>query len=418
MITINDNIITDDPNVAFELGKLISKTDGEVADETRRVHETHARLVIEKVIGEEASKESGRKLAHRVIGRRRTCRSRGSSEGAGITPEVPDEPKSSFVAKAKHDVVIDWGSEEESNRSDENVDDIPWVSTSDEEEKGDDDDDRSIDIEETDDERTNSDNGDQAMTDMKKNVAEKTEELQGDEEKAEEAQDDDDQDQKDKADDDIIRTLFTMSQKEKPEVLKSSSSHSLSSNYGNQFLNLSSDASLVGTIKETTDAEINYLLDVQIQQEIPSVLSAPLFDVLVSVIPPLTTTTTTPLTTTPIPTPPIINKDEDPSAGSDQGKKKRKQGDKFESSKKSSTSKESTKGKTLPKTSKTRKSVHAKDIVEEATHEVAMDVEEPTQENAKNNADQPQIKDALKTSKIPNKDWFKQPPRPPTPDPE
>ncbi|GKD79749.1 hypothetical protein Tco_1342370, partial [Tanacetum coccineum] len=120
IITINDNIITDDPNVAFELGKLISKTDGEVADETRRVHETHACLVTEKVI-----------------------------------------------AKAKHDVVIDWGSEEESNKSDENVDDIPWVSTSDEEEKGDDDDDddMSIDIEENDDERTDSNNGDQAMTD-------------------------------------------------------------------------------------------------------------------------------------------------------------------------------------------------------------------------------------------------------------
>ncbi|GKE72586.1 hypothetical protein Tco_1534627, partial [Tanacetum coccineum] len=125
-------------------------------------------------------------------------------------------------------------------------------------------------------------------------------------EQAEEAQDDDDQDQKDQADDDIIGTLVTMSQKEKPEVPRSSSSRSLLSNYGNQFLNLSSDASLVGTIKETTDAEINSLLDVQIQQEITYVLSALLLDVLVSVIPPLTTTTTTPLNT-PLPTPPIIS---------------------------------------------------------------------------------------------------------------
>ncbi|GJT70111.1 hypothetical protein Tco_1029397 [Tanacetum coccineum] len=299
-----------------------------------------------------------------------------------------------------------------------------------------------------------------------------------------------------------------MSQKEKPEVPRSSSSRSLLSNYGNQFLNLSSDASLVGTIKETTDAEINSLLDVQIQQEITYVLSALLLDVLVSVIPPLTTTTTTPLTTplttTPIPTPPIIStittstptvpdllplvvqrvstlekevkelkqvdhstailasvrsqvpsvvdeylgstlgdmlqkvlqkhtkeliqqfpqtsaseimkvkqeqaakekvpkfsstpfdqqaneehkqkdilfkmmmssklkrrhedKDEDPYVGSDQGKKKRKQGDKSESSKKSSTSKESSKGKTPPKTSKSGKSIHAEETVEEATH--------------------------------------------------
>ncbi|GJV93692.1 hypothetical protein Tco_1541505 [Tanacetum coccineum] len=57
---------------------------------------------------------------------------------------------------------------------------------------------------------------------------------------------------------------------------------------------------LVGIIKEPTYIEINFLLDVQIQQEIPSVLSVPLLDVLVSVIPPQTSTTSIP---TPIPTP-------------------------------------------------------------------------------------------------------------------
>ncbi|GKF03226.1 hypothetical protein Tco_0030149 [Tanacetum coccineum] len=72
IITIDDNIITDDPDVAFELGKSISKTDAEIADETRRVHETHARLVTEKATSEEASEESGGELAHRVTGRRRT----------------------------------------------------------------------------------------------------------------------------------------------------------------------------------------------------------------------------------------------------------------------------------------------------------------------------------------------------------
>ncbi|GJW53248.1 hypothetical protein Tco_0097333 [Tanacetum coccineum] len=106
------------------------------------------------------------------------------------------------------------------------------------------------------------------------------------------------------------RILITMSQKEKPELPRSSSSRSLSLNYGNQFLNLSFASSFVGTIKETTKAEINSLLDVQIQQEILFDLLAPLLDVLVSVIPPQTTTTSTPLTTplnTPLPTPPIIS---------------------------------------------------------------------------------------------------------------
>nr|GEU30568.1 retrovirus-related Pol polyprotein from transposon TNT 1-94 [Tanacetum cinerariifolium] len=381
----------------------------------RRVHDTHARLVTKKAT---SGKESDGELAHRVTGRRRP-RGVTISDTSTVLKKTPtykpQKLKGIQVMITKEKFAADTkkatkGFEEESDKFYENVDDIPWVSTSDEEEKCDDDD-RSINIEETNDERTYSDNGDQAMTDMEKN-------------------------------------------KEKPKVSRSSSSHSLSLNYGNQFLNLSSDAFLVGTIKETTDAEINFLLDVQIQQEIPSVLLALLLDVLVSVIPPLTTTPLTiPLTNTPIPTPPIIttattttptvdhyttvlasvrsqvpsvvnehqshkalydallesifmdennmdrlivdpaslskrrheDKDEDHSAGSDQGKKKRKEGDKSESLKKSSTSKESSNCKNPPKISKTGKYVHAEEAVEEATHEVAIDVEEPTQENAENN---------------------------------
>ncbi|GJT69446.1 hypothetical protein Tco_1028732, partial [Tanacetum coccineum] len=130
-------------------------------------------------------------------------------------------------------------------------------------------------IEETDDERMKSDNDDQVMIDAPKHDTDKTKEEEGDEEQAKEDQDDDDQDQEDQADDDIIGTLVNMSQKEKAEVPRSSSSR---------------------TIKETTDAEINFLLDLHIQQEVPSVLSAPLLDVLVSVIHPQPTTTIIPLT--------------------------------------------------------------------------------------------------------------------------
>ncbi|GJU01125.1 hypothetical protein Tco_1111463 [Tanacetum coccineum] len=131
-------------------------------------------------------------------------------------------------------------------------------------------------IEEIDDERMKSDNDDQVMINAPKHDTDKTKEEEGDEEQAKEDQDDDDQDQEDQADDDIIGTLVNMSQKEKAEVPRSSSSRC--------------------TIKETTDAEINFLLDLHIQQEIPSVLSAPLLDVLVSVIHPQPTTTTIPLT--------------------------------------------------------------------------------------------------------------------------
>ncbi|GKD98196.1 hypothetical protein Tco_1382093 [Tanacetum coccineum] len=72
IITIDDNIIANDLDVAFELGKSISKTDAKIAYETRRVHETHARLVTEKDASEEASDESDGELAHRATMRRRT----------------------------------------------------------------------------------------------------------------------------------------------------------------------------------------------------------------------------------------------------------------------------------------------------------------------------------------------------------
>ncbi|GJZ94726.1 retrovirus-related pol polyprotein from transposon TNT 1-94 [Tanacetum coccineum] len=110
---------------------------------------------------------------------------------------------------------------------------------------------------------------DQVMNDAEKVDPKKTEEKNGD---IEQVGDDNDKDNQ-------VGSLVSMTLKEKPEVPPSSSSHSLLSNYKNQFLNLSSDTSLVGTVKEPADIEINYLLDVQIQQEIPSVLSSPLLDV-------------------------------------------------------------------------------------------------------------------------------------------
>ncbi|GKD52216.1 hypothetical protein Tco_1281192, partial [Tanacetum coccineum] len=59
--------------------------------------------------------------------------------------------------------------------------------------------------------------------------------------------------------------------------------------------------------KEQADLEINSLMDIQIQQKIPTVLLAPLLDVLASVVPPTPTTPTPKPLTTPLPTPQITN---------------------------------------------------------------------------------------------------------------
>ncbi|GJS71294.1 hypothetical protein Tco_0704135 [Tanacetum coccineum] len=210
-------------DVALELGKLISKMEADIAEEARRVHETHEHLVIENPTGVDESDESNGEPANRPTRRRRpygvTFRDTSSvskkkslerkeafriqqltgdsSEGDGITPEVLEV----LIGKTSSE-----GVEDDSYQSDEedvNVDDITWLSTDEEEKAKGDDDDRSIDIEETDDERTDSENGDQAMTDAEKNVAEKVEEEKGDEE---EERADDDQAQEDQVEDDICHT--------------------------------------------------------------------------------------------------------------------------------------------------------------------------------------------------------------------
>ncbi|GJS16048.1 hypothetical protein Tco_0410520 [Tanacetum coccineum] len=68
---------------------------------------------------------------------------------------------------------------------------------------------------------------------------------------------------------DAEKTKEVKNDNKKVELPPSSSSLSVSSGFGNQYLNLS-DKSIVGNLKDTADAEINSLLDVQIQQEMSS----------------------------------------------------------------------------------------------------------------------------------------------------
>ncbi|GKE28440.1 hypothetical protein Tco_1443824 [Tanacetum coccineum] len=108
--------------------------------------------------------------------------------------------------------------------------------------------------------------------------------------------------------------------------------------------------------------------------------------------------------------------DKDPLAGPNQGKKtKRKRTKESESSKKPSTTKETPKGKSPSKGSKTSKSASAKEPVEEPIAEVVMD---DACDDVVHDDDQPQDAFEPKTAKTSNPEWFTQPPRPPTPDPE
>ncbi|GJT02379.1 hypothetical protein Tco_0823548 [Tanacetum coccineum] len=114
------------------------------------------------------------------------------------------------------------------------------------------------------------------------------------------------------------------------------------------------------------------------------------------------------------------NDDEGPLAGPNQSKKtKRRRTKESESSKKPTTTKETLKGKTPSKGSKTGKYATAEELVERPSVEVDIDdAINTTGEDVVRDDDQPQHTSKPKKDKTLNPNWFKQPPRPPTLDSE
>ncbi|GJT00282.1 retrovirus-related pol polyprotein from transposon TNT 1-94 [Tanacetum coccineum] len=158
-LTVDDNIISEDPDVALELVKSMGKTDVEEQEAVRLMHETHERIVIEKptkrrrqtgelsseilqhyqrrnqsqklksvqVMSEEECLAADTKKASKLA--TRPQQTKGSSEGAGLIPEVSDEQK---VDSATTDVSEEsWGNDSDSEKSDEEV---PWIYSDDDEE--------------------------------------------------------------------------------------------------------------------------------------------------------------------------------------------------------------------------------------------------------------------------------------------
>ncbi|GJY33826.1 hypothetical protein Tco_0418295 [Tanacetum coccineum] len=136
-IFADDNIISDDPDVALELGKSISKTKAEEAEAARQVHATHARIGVPSLTPKEqeaadtmqALKEI-KKTSKRQPGTRGSSEGTSnipgvpnestvvyatSSEGTGTKPGVPDEEKDI----TEENVILEWGLEQESEYSEE-----------------------------------------------------------------------------------------------------------------------------------------------------------------------------------------------------------------------------------------------------------------------------------------------------------
>nr|GEX30708.1 hypothetical protein [Tanacetum cinerariifolium] len=296
------------------LGKSISLTKSAEEEATRQVHVTHVRIVIEpipkparkrpseQIVADtmkalkESNKTSRRQPCTRSLNEGTSC-SPGvldestvvlaiPSEETGTKPGVLDEENVTFEAN----VILEWGSEQNSEYSKEEDDGeiIEWVDTDKEDEKKNDDYDKSINLEQTDNEENDdefvyvNDNEDEQMTNAELEESQK--------------------------DDEEITNAAKVDAGKTEEV---KDSLSVSSGFADQFLKLSSDTSLIGTIKDTIDAEINSLLDIKIQSEVPHIHGSYNNSSTTSLLPPPYVSTIPSVlrqTTTPIPSQPISTK--------------------------------------------------------------------------------------------------------------
>ncbi|GJX83712.1 hypothetical protein Tco_0333193 [Tanacetum coccineum] len=137
-LTADDNIISEDPDAAFELAKSINRTKGLKQEQQNMFREV---ISVEEHLA--ANTKKAIKASKLAIGPQQTT---GSSEGAGLILEVPDEPKVDFAAT---DVSKEsWGNESDIEKSDE--EEVPWIYSDDDEEDYNVED-QSTNIEETDD---------------------------------------------------------------------------------------------------------------------------------------------------------------------------------------------------------------------------------------------------------------------------
>nr|GEW72536.1 retrovirus-related Pol polyprotein from transposon TNT 1-94 [Tanacetum cinerariifolium] len=250
-LSVDDNIIFDDPDTALELSKSISKTKAKEAEAARQVHATHLKGVPSLTPEEQEDANIMQALKESKKTSKRQPGTKGSNKGTDIITGVPNE---STVVSATSSKGTDKLDEEEKDDKEGDADDEDDETESDEDDiykykihVHKDEDEEMINAEVDD-----SDKGDEEFTDTVKAYAKKTSKV------------------KDYA--------------KKTRLPPTSSSLSVSSGIGDQFLKLSSDSSLVSTVKDTTDTEINSLLKVKIQSEVPHIQSPSMLRVLGTVI--------------------------------------------------------------------------------------------------------------------------------------
>nr|GEZ32969.1 hypothetical protein [Tanacetum cinerariifolium] len=196
-VTISDDNIIPDLDIALELGKYISLAEAEEEEAAKQVYDTHARSVTE-FVPEYAKKKTGSRSSRSVV--IQDTPSAPKPKPITSNPKLKDVQSLTPVEKEATGIMqalkeskktnkrqagnggSSKGTEQESEYSEEDPnkkEDIDWIDyEEDEEKKVDTDDDKCIDLEMTDDEETDDEvlQGDAEVYDVAKADAEKTEE--------------------------------------------------------------------------------------------------------------------------------------------------------------------------------------------------------------------------------------------------
>ncbi|GKD62584.1 hypothetical protein Tco_1300093 [Tanacetum coccineum] len=177
-------------------------------------------------------------------------------------------------------VILEWGDEQDSEYSDDDNDNVEKDDKDgDADDKGDD---HISDTQDADDEdvKTESDEDDiyKYKIHVRKDEDEETINAKVDD------SDKGDEEITDAAKVDAKKTSEVKDDAKKTKLPLSSSSLFVYLGFSDHFLKLSSDSSFVSTVKDTTDIEINSLLEVKIQYEVPHTQSSSVLSVHVSVI--------------------------------------------------------------------------------------------------------------------------------------
>ncbi|GJY44044.1 hypothetical protein Tco_0432257 [Tanacetum coccineum] len=411
-ITTDDNIILD-PDQALQLGLIRRQLTGVIIRDIPNVPKKKAIDQSQKL--KEVPNEPKDKFA-------------GSSKGAGTSPEVLDELKDKFAdssegagtslevldeLKGKSAVLDeeDWGSDDDEtfliDKGDIKEPKIDSVSTDDEEAKDDnddEDDDMSIDIVETDDERIESDDDNHEMAGAAKTNADTMVEEHVDKEdeenaeKVEELKVDEEKQGDNQAEDDKVRIPISTTHKEKPICFNPRPVTLFLPTLIKQEHAAKEKMPKYSTTPydQTTENEYkqkNILFKMMMASNSYNKHPAhkALYDALIESL--------------------FMDEDDMDRAVAEASTQMKRRHD----NEGQDPPPDSEKAKKRQRTKDTGKYATAAESVQEIAHEVPMDVKEPVLDDVANNVDEPQGDGVTQT---PTFYWFKQPPRPETPDPD